>query len=213
MVGGGHAARHKFAHALASRVQCSLRCRYRGFVSSKIIGYVISRWASLSRHEGGRMILSAYSSLAGSRCCSAASSDTEWHRNWSAKARLPPNMRKRAAAAQGTRFRAAFQSRARSTSSPSLLACRLHKRRHEATPNGQTQRGAGRQGVCLEGYSLKGFHGGCSTPKDAIHQTQRRLTRHHPNAHNDGRGGRGACHARDAARRLCRAWPAVGAGQ
>ena len=159
MVGGGHTARHarQFARALASRVQCSLRCRYRGFVSSKIIGYVISRWASLSRHEGGRMILSAYSSLAGSRCCSAASSDTEWHRNWSAKARLPPNMRKRAAAAQGTRSRAAAWLPSKAGRAPRhhplcWRAGMLHKRRHEATPNGQTQRGAGRQGLSLEGY-------------------------------------------------------------
>ena len=47
------------------------------------------------RCDGGRMILSENSSTLGSRCCSAARSETEWQRNESWKVRLlelPPKL-------------------------------------------------------------------------------------------------------------------------
>ena len=53
------------------------------------------------RCDGGRMILSENSSTLGSRCCSAARSETEWQRNESWKVRLlklPPKLNMQARA-------------------------------------------------------------------------------------------------------------------
>jgi hypothetical protein len=55
--------------------------------SSSVTGQgarLISSCTSFSRADGGRMILSEDSSRAGSRCFSAAKSDTLWHRYMSA---------------------------------------------------------------------------------------------------------------------------------
>ena len=51
--------------------------------------------------DGGRIILSENSSTLGSRCCSAARSETEWQRNESWKVRLlklPPKLNMQARA-------------------------------------------------------------------------------------------------------------------
>eukprot|EP00965_Chrysotila_dentata_P253219 6211133-Pleurochrysis_carterae.AAC.3 len=64
--------------AMNSRTpQCKFFFGCRGLMISNIIGYEISKCASFSRQDGGRMILSEYSSRSGSRCCSAARRETE----------------------------------------------------------------------------------------------------------------------------------------
>lgn len=68
------------------------------------------------RCDGGRMILSENSSTLGSRCCSAARSETEWQRNESWKVRLlrpapPPKLNMQARVLTAASGRAAGYER------------------------------------------------------------------------------------------------------